>query len=185
MNKLSQKQEYFYNLLFELTKNNNHLPTLNEIKKQTMAKSYNTIYQYLTKLEEKGYLIFSKDDKKITFLKDSTLIKDILLIPFIDEKKVLKIENYLNQEKKYVAFQIKNNYLKKSGIFYKDILIIDKDNSYLNNKFVLVNYCNSYGIYKYVKKDGFNHLINDKDLIILENTNCILGKVVSLIRKNI
>ena len=178
---LTKKQEQFFQLIKNYYKTNNILPNLNTIKKISNYKSYNTIYKYLKILESINYLKYDKDKKEITYLMGCS--NKIHTIPFINKKEFIKIEiNKLDNFSNYVAFQIDDNNLKKLGIIKGDIVITQKNNTYLNNKFVLVNIKNKYKVFKYQKKDGFTHLINDKDIIPIINNNNIIGKVVLLIR---
>ena len=186
MKQLTTKQKLFFNMLIKYLNKNNQFPCLKEIKNITNYKSYNTIYKYINILENKGYLIYDKNKKEITYLKHNFLNDNLYIIPFINENKYIKVNNNnLSTNNNYIALEINNNNLKSYGILNKDILIVEKNTSYLNNKFILIYKDYKYQVFKYIKKDGFHQLLNDKNTILLENTNCIIGKVVSLIRNRI
>ena len=178
---LTTKQRNFFQLIEEYYKETKTLPNLNILKKLTNYKSYNTIHKYLDKLEDYNYLKYDKERKEIIYLKGYE--NNLHTIPFINKTEFIKINiNNSNPLNNYVALKINNNNLKNMGINRNDILIIEKSKTYLNNKFVLVNIKNKYKVFKYQKKDGFTHLINDKNIIPLINNNPIIGKVILLIR---
>jgi len=180
---LTNKQESFLNLIKNFYLECQDFPSLNDLVNLTNYKSYNTIYKYLTILETKGYLIFDKKRKKITYLKDSFLANDFFHIPFINKKDYLKVDSkLLKNNKTYFAFNITNNSLASLFIKNKDILILEKDNKYLDGKLVLVKIDNQLKVYQYRKKDGFIHLKNDLHSLILKDNQNILGKVVLIIR---
>ena len=182
---LTDKQLDFFKLINDYYKKNNLYPNLKIIKKITNYKSYNTIYKYLNKLEYNNYLIFDNKSKQITYLKSSNNINNIYKIPFINKKEFINIENNnFNSKYEYIALEINNNSLKNMGIIKSDIVIIEKNKNYLNNKFVLITINDKCKILKYQKKDGFIHLINDKHIISIINNNDIIGKVVLLIRNS-
>lgn len=179
---LTNKQIIFFNFLIKFYQENKDFPSLNDIKKITSYKSYNTIYKYLYILETKKFLVYDKQKKKIIFLNTNLTYNKIKLIPFINKNKYISIDNsYLNTNQ-YIAFIMPNNHLQKLGIFKNDILIIEKNTNYLNNKFVLINENNNYNVFKLIKKDGYIHLLNDKNLFFIENTSAVIGKVKLSIR---
>ena len=183
---LTNKQQIFLNIIIEYFNKYNYFPTLLEIKEIGLYKSYNSIYQYLNILNNKNIIEYDKNKKRITYLNKSYLKDNFIIIPFIDNKESISIDkNLLDLNKEYIAFQIKNNYLKSYNIQTNDILIIEKNLNYLNNKFILINYENKLCIYKYIKKDSFINLLNDKEILTIENNLKIIGKVSLLIRKNI
>jgi len=173
---LTKKQQIFFNSLIKYYQDKKCFPTLNEIKKITNIKYYNSLYVYLNFLEKKGYIKYDYDKKQITYLK-TILLDDNISIPFIDEFNYLRITN-----QDYYSYKVKDNNLKKLGIEKNNILIIEKNTNFLNNKLVLVYLNNHYQIYKYVKENCFHKLVNDKEAIYIENTNIIIGKVKNLIK---
>ncbi len=182
---LTKKQTLFFKFLLNLSKAKKEYPTLQEIFIMSSFKSYNTIYKYLNILEDKGYLKYDEKRHQITYLKDSIEYDGVFSIPHINKDKIIKIDNNLfNPLSHYVALQISDSSLKSYGIFYQDILIIEKSKTFLNNKFVLLKNNLDYKIYKYTKKDGYHHLKNDKEELTLPNLDYVIGKVVYLIRKN-
>lgn len=178
---LSNTQNNFFNLIFNYAKINNKYPTLNEIKKISNYKSYNSIYRLLHVLEDKNYLVYNKKTKEITYLKDITIKGYVSTISFLNEKRNINICN-LDNTKEYVAFSYHYNNLNNYCIQKGDILIIEKSLLHINNKLVLVLINDKYMILKYEKKDSFIYLSNDNNSYILNSFDNIIGKVKMVIR---
>ena len=178
MKRLTEKQENFLNLIINFYKVNNVFPTINDLKNITKYKSYNTLYKYLVSLEKKQYLKYDNKRHQILFVNKLIRNNNSILIPFINQ------DNYLNiiSTNNYQTIKVTDNILSNYGIYKNDLLIISNNLSYLNNKFVVINDDNLYKIYKYIKKDGFNYLINNKEEIVIKNMDNINFKVVYLIR---
>ncbi len=181
---LTDKQEFFFKLIESYYKETNILPNLNTLKKISNYKSYNTIYKYLSQLESKKYLTFDPLKREVIYLKGSCEKNNIYKIPFINKEEYIHVENRkLNPSMNYVAFKVSDNSLKSNGIIYQDILIIEKNTKYLNNKFILININEEYKVFQYRKKDGFIHLLNDRKVYPIIGLNNIIGKVILLIRE--
>ena len=184
MKNLSKKQEIFYNLLIEFYNNNYRFPCLKDIVNITGFKTYSNIYRYIESLSNKKYISYDKNKKEISFIKGVLKNKDYYLVPFIEKNKYLKIDiiNTNFDSNCYLVYKVLDNNLKSNYILKNDLLLIELNKNYLNNKLVLVNKNNKYFIYKYKFQNNYHMLINDKKELILENTNSIIGKVISLIR---
>src|SRR5699024_7886653 len=104
-------------------------------------------------------------------------------IPIINEKQTIMLSNsFFKTGKEYIGFQIHDNKLNSYCLKNGDILIIEKSKSKLNNKLVLALIDDKYYILKCLKKDGFIHLLNDKDSFVLNSFKEIIGKVCFSIR---
>ena len=182
----TEKQNDFINIIINYYNNNKQFPNITEIKKIGLYKSYNSIYQYINKLETLNIIYYDKHTKQVKYIKDNYLDDNFLIIPFLNSKDTIKIDkNKYDDKDKYIAFKITKNNLSNYNILKEDILIISKNINFLNNKFVLTYIDKKYNIYKYIKKDGFEYLLTNKKIIPIGNNSCIIGKVISLIRNNI
>ena len=178
MKKLTEKQKKFLKLITNFYKVNNIFPTINDLKNISKYKSYNTIYKYIDALVKKNYLTYDNKRKQILFVNKIVNNNNHILIPFIHQDKYLNI-SYSN---KYQVIKVSNNNLSNYGIYKNDYLIVSNNLSHLNNKFVVINDDNIYKLYKYIKKEGFNYLLNNKEEIVIKNMDIISFKVISLIR---
>lgn len=179
---LTKKQELFFNLIVNCYYEEKKYPNLKTLKQKSNYKSYNTIYKYINQLENKGY-IKKNAQKEIIYIKESLFNDPFLNIPIINEKQTIILPNsFFKTGKEYIGFQIHDNKLNSYCLKNGDILIIEKNKSKLNNKLVLVSIDNKYYILKCLKKDGFIHLLNDKDSFVLNSFKEIIGKVCFSIR---
>lgn len=154
------------------------MPTIRYLQKRLNYHSTNSIYYYLKKLENKGYLIRNNSNQLI--INDFYLINEnIKIIPVINEKNIFVYEVY-PKTKKYIAFKLKNNYFLKDNLLKNDLLIIEKKNALDDNDLGLFIINKQYRIMKYHKKNDF-YLLEDYELVILNKVK-IVGKVISLKR---
>ena len=178
---LTKKQEEFFQIIVRYYQDKFLYPSLNDLKKLTNYKSYNTIYKYLNILETKGYIIYNKEEKKISYIKYSFYNNKILKIPIMNENDQVYLYN-LKKNTNYIAFRTHNNRLNNECIKCLDILIIEKDLNNLENKLVLVLINDKYRILKYQKKDSFIYLLDDYQTYFLTSFDSIIGKVCQVIR---
>lgn len=180
---LTEKQEMFFNLILNFYKKNKQMPTIHDLMKISNFKSYASIYKYLNYLEKKEMITYDKTNKKISFINKLLELDNIIKVPIINENKYIDLPNsFLNQNKSYIAFKIHHNKLNSFMIKARDILIIEKTTIRLNNNLVLVKLNDKLQIFKYIKKDGFIHLINDYNQEFLLKSEDIIGKVVFMYR---
>ncbi|MBQ8472723.1 MAG: hypothetical protein IJ501_04405 [Bacilli bacterium] len=179
---LTKKQQIFLDFIITCYKMTQELPTIGFLKKNSNYKSYNTIYKYLEQLEKKEYIKLDEKRIKVIYIKGCLENNQFLSIPIINDNRFVTISNdKFKSDREYIAFRLTNNKLNSYLLKPNDILIFEKNEKKLNNKFVLVLKNNKYQIFKYIKKDGFIHLKNDINLIILSH-EVIIGKCVYMIR---
>lgn len=178
---LTKKQQKFFNTIFKFYQKNYYLPSIGELKKIFDYKSYNTLYKYLLILENKGYLKYSRDKKKIIYLNQGINSNNFFKIPIINDQDVVEVTN-LELNKEYLAIRIHNNRMNSYHLQNKDIIIIEKTLNNLNNKLVCVLIDDKYKILKYEKKDSFIYLFDDYNSYLLTSFNKIIGKVKMVIR---
>ena len=179
MKRITEYQQRFLELIINYYKVNKIFPTINDLKTISNYKSYNSLYKYIDSLEKKDYIKYDKKRKQITFVNYNIKSDNTFLIPFKENDNYLTLLN----SNTYQSLMVHNNKLNSFGIKKDDILVITRDLSHLNNKFVGIYNEFGYEIYKHIKKGEFHYLINDKEELIFENTNIISFKVISLIRK--
>ncbi|MBQ8891744.1 MAG: hypothetical protein IJ068_02645 [Bacilli bacterium] len=178
MQKITTKQKEFFNIIVNLYNTNGMYPTINDLKKVTNYKSYNTIYKYLSILEKKNCIKYDKNRHQITFINQVLKKSNKILIPTFNNSNYFDIEN-ANDIK---TIKVADNNLNSFGIYKEDNLILSNKLNYLNNNFVVMERFKKYKIYKCLKKDNFYYLINDKEEFVIENKKLIAYKVVALIR---
>ena len=176
---MSEKEEIIYDAIINYYRQNRTMPSIRYLQKELGYKSTNSIYRYLLSLEKQYYLVRNNINKLVINREIQDKYKEGLkIIDVINSKK--KIKQYLNKNKKYCAFIIKNDNLKKEMIKKNDILIIELNAIIQNNELGLFIVDNSYCIMNYFYENGFYILSSDKK-VILNKINYV-GKVIQLER---
>ena len=158
-----------------------NMPSIRELMKLTNYKSTNSIYRYLQKLINDGYLQKNKKNK-LEFMINPNYLKDnILSIPVINTKEYLKLE--MDNTKEYLGFKMNNDDFKSLLIKRNDYLIIEKTKQLSNDDLGLFLINKQYRVMIYHYLNGF-YILEDKNKEILYKVT-IIGKVVSIYRKKI
>lgn len=171
---MNKKEEILKEIIIYYDENLS-MPTIRYLMNKLGYHSTNAIYKYLKKLEEENYLIRNNDNKLVINRKYTTNIKEI---PIINSKQLIKI--FLEKEKDYLGYLIKDNHLIKDNIIKGDILIIEKSKKPQDKGLALFNINNNYIIGKYQKKDDL-FVIDYENTIVCDIENYI-GKVILLER---
>lgn len=155
---------------------NNDMPSIRYLQKKMNYKSSNSISQFLKALENENYLIRNKENNLV--LSSPLYDNNLKTIKIINTKKLINI--FLLKNKKYIGYQIKNDYFKEENIKKNDLLIIEVNKKVQDNDLGLFVINNKYRIMKYNYLDGF-HILTDKERIILSKVK-LIGKVIRLER---
>ena len=164
---LNEIQKYY--------KENNNMPSIRYLAIKLDYKSHNSIYKIMKELENDGYLVHNKDNKKWS-LAD---IKNNYI-----KVKAINDEDYLifkNNKKNYLVYKIKNNRFIDKNIVCGDYLIVEKTKKLENNTLGLFLYNNIYHIMNYNYIDGFYILDDGVNKEYLYKVK-IIGKVIGLQR---
>lgn len=176
-----EKEEIILNIINKYYQDYHTMPSIREIMKYTNYKSTNSIYRYLKKLIEKGYLINNNPKKKLE-LPCSNFKNKLNNIKVINTNEFITIK-IPDDNKIYIAYQIKDNSFIKYNIMKHDYLIIKQTKKLKDNDLGLFKINNEYLIMHFKYQDGF-FILTGKTKEVLYKVN-IIGKVVSLFRKNI
>ena len=183
---LTDKQQFFYELIINYYKENHEFPNINILKKITNYKSYNSIYKYLNVLEKNKYLKYDHNKKEITYLKGTINKNQLLLIPYINKNKYFQIDRcILNNKNDYYIYKVPNNNLNNLGIYKNNLVIIEKNKIDIDNKIILLKQKSYYTLYKCQKKDEFIRLTNMQKSFNIVTTKEIIGHVVVIINNSI
>ena len=178
---MTEKEEVVYQKIIKYYKENKRIPTIRELLRELNYKSTNTIYQYMKKLESKGYLKRNKNNKLVINEEIDLSNNETINITVINTKEILALN--LNKEKKYIGYKIKHDYFNKQYIKKNDYLIIERTNKLITNDLGLFVINKKYRIMEYEYKDGF-YILKGKEKEILNKVK-IIGKVISVYRKEI
>lgn len=158
---------------------NKLMPSMRYLKEKVKVKSINTIYYYIKKLEEEGYLIRNKDNKRILEKNYHDFNNGLKIIKVINSND--KVMAIFQDSKSYLAFKIKDDIFKNKGILKDDILILEKTKNLKNNDLGLFIINKKKYIMKYFYQDGF--YILESDIKRFYSKVNIIGKVIYLERK--
>ena len=177
---MNNKEEQILKEIINYFKENKMMPTRRTLQKRLNFQSVNSITYYIKSLEKQNYLIRNKDNKLI--LNEYTLfynnnLKNIKIINA--NNKYVQIT--LFKHKKYIAYQIHNDYFNNIGILRNDILVIEIKDKLKQNDLGLFLIDKKYRILRYSYQDGF-YILSDKEQMILNKVK-IIGKVILIERK--
>ena len=173
---MNEKEIKILKIIIDYYNLNKLMPSIRYLQKEMNAKSTNSIYYYIKKLEEKGYLIRNSSNKQILDNDYKDFFNGLKVIKILNTDENVKL--ILNDNKDYVAYKVDKDIF---DIKKNDILIIEKTKKLKNNDIGLFKFNKRYAIMKYYYKDGFYILENDTKRFY-NNVN-IIGKVIYLERK--
>lgn len=178
---MTEKEEIILDIIIKYYKANRTMPSIRYLQKELCYKSTNSVYRYLLSLEKQNYLI-RNTSKKLILNKDiqENYKKGLKIIEIINDKRQIRL--WLDKNKKYYGFIIKNNDFEKEMIKKNDLLIIEVNSKIKNNELGLFLIKGKYRIMKFFYKDGF-YILNDYEELILNKVKYI-GKVI-ILKRNI
>lgn len=172
-----KKKEEIFKEIINYYENNLSMPTIRYLMNKFEYHSTNIVYKYLKKLEEEQYLVRNINNQLVLNKKYTTNIKEI---PIINSQDKIKI--FLEKDRDYLGYLVKDNHLIKNNIIKKDILIIEKGSKPPINGMALFNINNTYIIGNYELKDNF--FIIDYENTVICDISSYIGKVI-LLERNI
>ncbi len=204
MEKLTKRQKDILNVVKKLIADNGYPPTVREIGKTAHLSSPATIHFHLNKLAEKGYIQkggsknrtikllvpneFLEDDKNIIevpLLGKVTAGTPIEAIETPDEYFSLPA-NLITGKKEVFTLKVSGESMINIGIYDRDILIVEKNNTATNGDTVVaMTENNEVTVKTFYQEKDYIRLQPENDTmepIILKNVT-ILGKVIGLYRK--
>ena len=204
MEKLTRRQEEILDALKKDIAERGYPPTVREIGKIVGLSSSATIHMHLKKLEEKGYIkkegsknrtleilvpneYLEKDEKvaSVPLLGLVTAGNPIEAIETPDEFFDLPV-NLLPRNKEIFTLRVKGESMINVGIYDKDILIVERQNTANNGDTVIaMTEDNEVTVKTFYKEKDHIRLQPENDTmapIILPNVT-ILGKAIGLYRK--
>ena len=170
---MSLQDQNILNEIISYYREKNVMPPIKYLKEIFQYKSRNAIYKHLKKIEQNGYL--NKINGKFMLNENSFLLNNgIKVIKIINSNKTISL--YLDKEKEYIGFILKNNFFVKNNLIKRDILIIEKSKKIKDNDLGLFLINDNYRIMNYHYQDGF-YVLEDNEQVILNKIK-LIGKVV-------
>jgi len=188
--KITKKQEKILIFIKKYIAKNDYPPTIREIAKGINLSSPATVHAHLKNLIDKEYIRRNPHNNRIIELlvpnEFEPKITDTLTIPLFSNNfptKSIVIPKTLAKDKELFAYLIDENNIFKSNIEKNDIIILEKTNTYQNEKTLLIKLNNELSIRNIIKEDN-NYKIyttNQEEYLLLKELT-ILGKPISLYR---
>lgn len=195
--KLTKKQQYIYNKLVEYINKHNYSPTIEELKEMTGYTAIGSIFNFLNKLEEKGYIKRKKNMPRSITLVDPEHVNEYE-IPVLDglyagcnirkmiinsDKKV-KVNSTFIPESSYPVFIIYAKDKAIEGINIGTTVFVEYTDQVKNGDIVLFIYDDLPLLrYYYTLDDGSILLKSDNriyaDIIEKKENIEILGRVMA------
>ena len=179
----------------KFSEENGYTPSVREIGKECGIKSTATVYSYLQKLQDKGYLNKATNKKRSVTLAKSSGVNIPLIGTVTAGQPIFAYENYED----YYTFpagefrgddlfmlRVQGTSMIDAGIMNGDKIVVRRQETAENGEIVVALVEDSATVKRFYRKDGqiVLHPENEalSDMIFEENEVAILGKVVGLMR---
>lgn len=179
----------------KFSESNGYTPSVREIGKECGIKSTATVYSYLQKLQDRGYLNKATNKKRSVTLAKSSGVSIPLIGTVTAGQPIFAYENYED----YYTFpagefrgddlfmlRVQGTSMVDAGIIDGDKIVVRRQPTAENGEIVVALVDDSATVKRFFKRDGkiVLHPENEAlaDMIFEENEVAILGKVVGLMR---
>ena len=181
----------------KFSEENGYTPSVREIGKECGIKSTATVYSYLQKLQDKGYLNKATNKKRSVTLAKSSGVNIPLIGTVTAGQPIFAYENYEDyynfpvgefKGENLFMLRVSGTSMIDAGIMDGDKIIVRKQETAENGEIVvaLVNEDESATVKRFYRKDGqiVLHPENEalSDMVYQADQVCILGKVIGLMR---
>ena len=179
----------------KFSEENGYTPSVREIGKECGIKSTATVYSYLQKLQDKGYLNKTNNKKRSVTLTRSSGVNIPLIGTVTAGQPIFAYENYED----YYTFpadefkgddlfmlRVEGTSMIDAGIMNGDKIIVRKQENAENGEIVVALVEDSATVKRFYRRDGkiVLHPENESlsDMIFEDGQVSILGKVIGLTR---
>lgn len=179
----------------KFSEENGYTPSVREIGKECRIKSTATVYSYLQKLQDRGYLNKANNKKRSVTLAKSSGVNIPLIGTVTAGQPIFAYENYED----YYTFpsgefhgddlfmlRVDGTSMIDAGIMNGDKIIVRRQSTAENGEIVVAMVDDSATVKRFYRRDGqiILHPENEalSDMIFAPNEVSILGKVVGLMR---
>lgn len=192
-----EKQQHLLQFIYEFTKKNGYTPSVREMCDKMNFASTSTIFYYLKKCEEQGYIRRAKGKNRAIELARMNEFEGVPVIGKVAAGEPIlaleNIEDYIElppnlfdyQNDQLFILNVQGESMINIGINDGDKLIVKKQNTARNGEIVVALVDDSATVKRFYKESDHFRLQPENDNmkpIIVKEVN-ILGLVVGLIRK--
>ena len=179
----------------KFSEENGYTPSVREIGKECGIKSTATVYSYLQKLQDKGYLNKANNKKRSVTLTRSSGVNIPLIGTVTAGQPIFAYENYEDyytfpadefKGEDLFMLRVEGTSMIDAGIFNGDKIIVRRQESAENGEIVVALVEDSATVKRFFRRDGkiVLHPENESlsDMIFENGEVSILGKVIGLMR---
>ena len=179
----------------KFSEENGYTPSVREIAKECGIKSTATVYSYLQKLQDKGYLNKANNKKRSVTLAKSSGVNIPLIGTVTAGQPIFAYENYEDyytfpadefRGEDLFMLRVEGTSMIDAGIMNGDKIIVRRQETAENGEIVVALVEDSATVKRFYRRDG--HIVlhpeNEalSDMIFEDGQVSILGKVVGLMR---
>ena len=179
----------------KFSEENGYTPSVREIGKECGIKSTATVYSYLQKLQDKGYLNKATNKKRSVTLAKSSGVNIPLIGTVTAGQPIFAYENYEDyytfpadefRGEDLFMLRVEGTSMIDAGIMNGDKIVVRRQETAENGEIVVALVEDSATVKRFYRRDG--HIVlhpeNEtlSDMIFEDNQVSILGKVVGLMR---
>lgn len=179
----------------KFSEENGYTPSVREIGKECGIKSTATVYSYLQKLQDKGYLSKASNKKRSVTLTRSSGVNIPLIGTVTAGQPIFAYENYEDyytfpagefKGEDLFMLRVEGTSMIDAGIMNGDKIIVRKQETAENGEIVVALVEDSATVKRFFRRDGKivlhpeNELLSD--MIFEDGEVRILGKVIGLTR---
>ena len=179
----------------KFSEENGYTPSVREIGKECQIKSTATVYSYLKKLQERGYLNKATNKKRSVTLAKSSGVNIPLIGTVTAGQPIFAYENYEDyytfpagefKGEDLFMLRVQGTSMIDAGIMNGDKIIVRRQETAENGEIVVALVEDSATVKRFFRKNGqiILHPENEalSDMVFENGEVCILGKVVGLMR---
>ena len=179
----------------KFSEENGYTPSVREIGKECGIKSTATVYSYLQKLHDRGFLNKASNKKRSVTLAKSSGISIPLIGTVTAGQPIFAYENYEDyytfpvsefRGDELFILRVQGTSMIDAGIIDGDKIVVRRQPTAENGEIVVALVDDSATVKRFFRRDGkiVLHPENESlsDMIFEENEIAILGKVVGLMR---
>ncbi len=179
----------------KFSEENGYTPSVREIGKECGIKSTATVYSYLQKLQDKGYLNKASNKKRSVTLTRSSGVNIPLIGTVTAGQPIFAYENYEDyytfpadefKGEDLFMLRVQGTSMIDAGIFNGDKIIVRRQETAENGEIVVALVEDSATVKRFFRRDGkiVLHPENESlsDMVFENGEVAILGKVIGLMR---
>lgn len=179
----------------KFSEENGYTPSVREIAQECSIKSTATVYSYLQKLQDKGYLNKANNKKRSVTLAKSSGVNIPLIGTVTAGQPIFAYENYEDyytfpagefRGEDLFMLRVEGTSMIDAGIMNGDKIVVRRQETAENGEIVVALVEDSATVKRFYRRDGkiVLHPENEalSDMIFEDGQVSILGKVVGLMR---